>query len=328
MSAQVVSSPAGIRLDTKVAALFRLATAGTAVVWGICLLVIVPREVTDEPARVFVATPIVAVFVTAPLLVAGLISLVIGVLLIAAPERGRQAALVFDAVFVIPVSLLLIGSCIRHCTQASCSINAPSMPLRFLPYAVVLAFAAEAAWLLKAWRPLAAFTVVLLVVAFIAPAVADHSRFRHFQPLLDYISDHWVSIPADTRIVVATRPDSSGSHKDSLSFTLGDGPWRIEARHGPGGWQFPGNPYEPVASMRNWYSPLIRIHSGQAAVAHCRRVGILDKKANKFQVFTGPYNEAEYAVYAPTVGGTYVVTERGDLKLYLWRPLVVPDTPK
>ena len=285
-------------------------------------------------------------FVGLPLLLLlGIPSLLVARKLARDPDRGVRAAFIFDALALISATILALVLSMLFCVSGGSSLSGLELTNAAIGIFALL-FGAEAAWLARAvrgrtraWRELGCFAVAIALIGIAAPFAANTVRLRHVQPLVRYISAHWVDIDDGFQLTVERRSVASQQHQDVVHAYRQERFWpprgfaySFYAPHEKGRWRFPS---DTEIAFCGW-GDMRKIPNATAARAHLREMGVVDRQLSDAGISTkGEYREKymkeymkQYLVNSPLAGGVYAVGKfDGLVSLSLSQPLAVADHP-
>ena len=249
--------------------------------------------------------------------------------------RGSiRAALIFDAIAVTAMVAGLTLWSNAYFLHGDYSVLSERLGLGAAVAAAALLFGAEAAWLLRvcrgrrsAWREFGLLAAVLALVAIAWPIASNCRHVRHVRALQDYVTTHLIAVPDGVPMTVTRSANSSGGHSDHICFRTERFLWGVTALHeGSAGWRLEAGDKAEVA----WASAAGKtpeILSAEQARDYLRSVNVADRNIGTHVVAKKDAggNRMIYVFDAPALGGTFEVTEFGNVHLHLSSPLAVAD---
>lgn len=264
-----------------------------------------------------------------PLLGLGILSIVFAIPLFRNSLWGVKAALIFDA-FIGGMGVIgVVASSTLFFLEGH--FGEGDLPVRLGTTAsaagVVLLMAAEAAWLLSvcrgwrtAWRCYTAFAAVMVAMVAWLP-LAEYQGLRHVRVLKNYVTEHLITMPANSRFHVWRESFGDGRHGHRVDFPGQEYGWAFFVKHDDGGWRF-----QDMGGMlfRFGMSPQLRSAAeARDLLLHC---GVPAGNLGTNLEVKLPMAE-KFVIDAPAIGGRYGVDTNGCVRLYFVAPLVLSDAP-
>ena len=184
-------------------------------------------------------------FMAVPLLGLGILSLAFAVPLFRESRWGIKAALIFDALIGGIGVIGVVASSTSFFLEGH--FGEGELPARLGTTAsaagVVLLIGAEAAWLLSvcrgwrtAWRFCAGLAAVMVAMVAWLP-LAEYQGLRHVRVLQKYVTEHLITMPANSQLHVWRESFADGRHGHRVDFPSKEYCWAFFAQHDDGGWR-------------------------------------------------------------------------------------------
>lgn len=249
--------------------------------------------------------------------------------------RGSiRTALIFDAIAVTVIvagMTLWSGDGFLHGDYGTLSER---LRIGSMVATAALLFGAEAAWLLRvcrgrqrAWRDFGLLAAALALVVIAWPVASNARHVRHVRALQGYVTTHLFAVPEGAPMTVTRSANRSGGHSDHICFSTERFLWGVTAQHdGSAGWRFASGEKEEIA-WATAMGKMPEIVSAEQARDYLRSVGVADGNIGTHVVAKKDAvgNRTVYVFDSPALGGTFEVTEFGNVHLHLTAPLMVPD---